>query len=73
MQTIPTPHGYKYRFGTMLTKKAGASWTGRVVGFYSSILTPEGYCVESIHEKGSVQLYPEQALVPCVTERERDG
>lgn len=73
MQKIIRPFGFKYDRGTMLTKKSGASWTGRVVGFYSTTLTPEGYCVESIHEKGSVQLYPEQALIPCVTERERDG
>ena len=43
-------------------KTKGSSWQGRVVGFYSTSLTPIGYCVESEREPGSVQLYPESAL-----------
>lgn len=33
-----------------------------VVGFYSTELTPDGYCVESATHKGSVQIYPAAAL-----------
>ena len=40
----------------------GASWQGRVCGTYSASLTPEGYCVESERETGSVQVYPAAAL-----------
>lgn len=43
-------------------KTKGSSWQGRVVGFYSTTLTPVGYAVESERESGSVQIYPEAAL-----------
>jgi hypothetical protein len=49
----------------LVRKKSGSSWNGRVVGFYSTELTPIGYCVESEREPGSVQIYPEAALVPA--------
>lgn len=52
----------KFRLGERVTKTKGSSWTGRVVGFYSTALTPAGCCVESETETGSVQLYPEAAL-----------
>lgn len=52
----------KYGIGDRVTKKAGSSWTGHVVGFYSTALTPIGYAVESENEPGSVQIYPEAAL-----------
>lgn len=48
--------------GTRVTKTKGSSWTGRVVGFYSTGLTPEGYAIESENEPGSVQIYPRSAL-----------
>lgn len=51
-----------YRYGDRLRKKSGSSWQGRVVGFYSTLLTPVGYCIESEREPGSVQIYPESAL-----------
>ncbi|QIG72952.1 dihydrofolate reductase protein [Rhizobium phage RHph_N3_2] len=51
--------------GDMVRKKSGSSWNGRVVGFYSTELTPVGYCVESRRERGSVQIYPESALIPA--------
>jgi len=51
-----------FALGDRVTKKAGAAWTGRVVGFYSTDLTPEGYAVESETEKGSVQISPKRAL-----------
>ena len=53
---------HKFKFGDLVKKVKGASWTGRVVGFYSTKLTPLGYAVESENEPGSVQIYPESAL-----------
>ena len=52
----------KFRLGDRVTKTKGSAWTGRVVGFYATSLTPIGYCVESENEPGSVQIYPEDAL-----------
>jgi hypothetical protein len=52
----------KFKVGDRVTKTKGSSWTGLVVGFYSTTLTPEGYAVESETEKGSVQIYPAAAL-----------
>ena len=51
-----------FNYGDRVTKIKGSSWTGRVVGFYSTDLTPEGYAVESENEPGSVQIYPAAAL-----------
>lgn len=66
---IPAQQGWspsgataKFTLGQRLTKTKGSSWTGKVVGFYSTSLTPIGYCIESENEPGSVQLYPEGAL-----------
>lgn len=52
----------KFKIGDRVRKKSGSSWNGRVVGFYSTKLTPIGYAVESEREPGSVQIYPEAAL-----------
>ena len=52
----------KFRLNERVTKIKGSSWTGYVVGFYSTSLTPVGYAVESANELGSVQIYPEAAL-----------
>jgi hypothetical protein len=51
-----------FGLGSMVRKKSGSNWHGRVVGFYTTDLNENGYCVESSFEKGSVQLYPESAL-----------
>lgn len=51
-----------FAIGQMVTKTKGSQWTGKVVGVYSTALTPEGYAVESDTEKGSVQIYPVSAL-----------
>ena len=59
--TLPLPH-WRYRMGDRVTKTKGSNWTGRVVGYYSTSLTPEGYAVESENEPGSVQIYPVGAL-----------
>lgn len=52
----------KFQKGDHVKKIKGSNWHGRVVGTYSTKLTPEGYCVESEYESGSVQLYPAAAL-----------
>lgn len=52
----------KFKLGDLVTKTKGSSWTGHVVGSYTTKLTPIGYAVESINEPGSVQIYPEAAL-----------
>lgn len=51
-----------FKLGDRVYKKSGSSWRGKVVGFYSTALTPVGYAVESDTESGSVQIYPEKAL-----------
>lgn len=55
---------WKYSLGDTLQKKSGSSWRGKVVGFYTSSLTLEGYALESLFEPGSVQIYPVSALEP---------
>ncbi len=57
------PSAGTFKLGDFVQKKSGSSWRGKVVGFYSTNLTPRGYCVESAYESGSVQIYPEAALV----------
>lgn len=57
-------HNPKFAIGQRVRKIKGSSWQGRVVGFYSTALTPTGYAVESEREPGSVQIYPENALEP---------
>jgi dihydrofolate reductase (trimethoprim resistance protein) len=57
----PSP-AWKWGYGERVRKKAGSSWQGRVVGFYQTHLTPEGYAIESEREPGSVQIYPAAAL-----------
>jgi dihydrofolate reductase (trimethoprim resistance protein) len=52
----------KFALGDLVTKTKGSEWTGRVVGYYSTTLTPVGVCVESSIHTGSVQIYPESAL-----------
>lgn len=52
----------KFHIGDRVRKTKGSQWSGVVVGTYSTVLTPEGYAVESSTETGSVQIYPAQAL-----------
>lgn len=56
--------GEKFQPGTRVRKIKGASWQGRIVGLYSTTLTPVGFAVESEREPGSVQIYPASALEP---------
>jgi len=51
-----------FGYGDAVEKIGGSSWHGRVVGWYSTELTPEGYAVESAWHKGAVQIYPASAL-----------
>ena len=55
-----------FNIGERVRKKSGAAWHGRIVGQYSTKLTPEGYAVESEAQPGSVQIYPAAAL-ECAT------
>lgn len=54
--------GLKFELGDTVRKIKGSQWNGKIVGFYSTELTPEGYAVESSTERGSVQIYPAAAL-----------
>lgn len=58
----PVPKGAKFQRGDLVRKRSGSQWQGRVVGEYSTTLTPEGYAVESDAHAGSVQIYPAAAL-----------
>lgn len=51
-----------FNLGDTVRKIKGSQWKGKIVGFYSTELTPEGYAVESSTERGSVQIYPASAL-----------
>ena len=51
-----------FGMGDKVQKVRGSQWHGRIVGWYSTELTPEGYAVESDTERGSVQIYPASAL-----------
>ncbi len=53
---------FRWPLGQRVRKTKGSSWQGKIVGFYSTELTPEGYAVESEREPGSVQIYPVSAL-----------
>jgi len=53
---------WKFAVGDRVRKKSGSAWQGRIVGWYSTTLTPFGYCVESECHAGSVQIYPANAL-----------
>ena len=60
LNAAPTPT--KFQLGDKVRKTKGSQWHGKIVGTYSTSLTPEGYAVESSTEKGSVQIYPAAAL-----------
>ena len=62
---------FQFKLGDRVRKRSGGSWQGLVVGFYITSLTPEGYCVESEREPGSVQIYPRAALEPVENEGRR--
>ena len=57
-----------FRIGDLVKKVSGSAWEGRIVGTYSTALTPEGYAVESASHPGSVQIYPAKALTLVIQE-----
>lgn len=61
-QTSDQTPARRWKLGDHLHKRRGSQWHGKVVGFYSTELTPVGYAIESATEHGSVQIYPESAL-----------
>lgn len=62
-QTAPQPEqSGKFAMGDLVKKSTGSEWEGRVVGWYSTEQTPEGYAVESSAHRNSVQIYPAKAL-----------
>lgn len=61
-RSLTPPPDAKFQLGDTVRKTKGSQWHGKIVGTYSTTLTPEGYCVESSTEKGSVQIYPAAAL-----------
>lgn len=57
------PSHFKYQRGDTVRKRGNkGQWHGRIVGWYSTEVTPEGYAVESLYERSSVQIYPASAL-----------
>jgi len=52
----------KFKIGDKVRKIKGSQWQGKVVGTYSTELTPEGYVIESESHAGSCQIYPASAL-----------
>lgn len=61
-ELIAAPSWFRWQLGQRVRKKKGSEWHGKIVGFYSTSLTAEGYAVESEREGGSVQIYPAAAL-----------
>ena len=51
-----------FGIGDTVRKIKGSKWQGKIVGTYSTELTPEGCAVESSTATGSVQIYPAAAL-----------
>lgn len=62
-----------FQMGDRVRKKSGSEWQGRIVGRYSTALTPEGYAVESESHAGSVQIYPAKALEKVTVDTYADG
>lgn len=62
MRKSGASHLGNVELGDRMRKKSGAQWQGRVVGWYSTDLTPVGYAIESETHAGSVQIYPAAAL-----------
>jgi dihydrofolate reductase (trimethoprim resistance protein) len=63
-EAMPWPTDAQFQCGALVQKKGRASWRGKIVGWYRTEVTALGYAVESAFEPGSVQIYPETALLP---------
>lgn len=62
---IPRPSGFRWGYGQPVRKRrrpGSSEWQGKVVGFYATPITAEGYAVLSEREPGAVQIYPASAL-----------
>jgi dihydrofolate reductase (trimethoprim resistance protein) len=59
---IPPPFPVTFGVGDRVRKKSGAAWQGRIVGWYSTQLTPEGYAVESEAHPGSCRFTQSRRL-----------
>lgn len=60
-RTTPEPQG-KFKRGDYVRKKGNkGQWHGIICGEYDN-LDQQGYCVRSVYEENSVQIYPESAL-----------
>ena len=46
----------KFKRGDTVRKIKGSEWVGKVVGEYSTYMTPEGYAVESSAHRGCADL-----------------
>ena len=55
------PDHFTFKGGDFVKRKKG-SWHGVIVGWYSTPLTPEGYCVMSLVEFGCVHVEPVTTL-----------
>lgn len=51
-----------FSLGSKVEKTGKSEWSGTVVGFYRTEITPFGYAIESQYHKNSVQIYPETVL-----------
>ena len=67
LPSVPPPASWPASFsvGDYVRKTGrGGCWRGKVVGWYRSSDTQEGYVVESAFEPGSTHIYPARALEP---------
>jgi len=67
LPSVPPPASWPASFaiGDYVRKVGrGGCWRGKVVGWYRSSDTQEGYVVESAFERGSTHIYPASALEP---------
>ena len=58
----------EFYLGDIVNKKDDLEWQGKVVGFHAPSIAIEGYAVESLSHKGSVQIYPAKALIKIEAE-----
>lgn len=52
----------KFKIGDLVRKVSGSEWEGQVVGYYMRKGGKIGVCIESGTHKGSIQIYPEEAV-----------
>lgn len=52
----------QWPINTLVRKRRGSWWEGRVVGYYSTKDNPHGLCVQLDRPNGPVQIYPAEAM-----------